>query len=115
MQIQHTVEWITKSVKGAILDTAAELFPMVEGKFPDSLAISITNTDANDAMYVRVLPMEETNDLSTTVFTEKIPATESRQFQIKRGNGVVNQKKQLRIYILGASTPGTTYTADCWI
>jgi len=115
MQIQHTVERITKSVAGAIVDTAAELFPQVEGKFPESLAISITNTDATDKLYVQLVPFGTANSLSTTVFTECIPALESRQFQIKRGGQIVDKSQQIQIYILGAASPGTTYTAHCFI
>ena len=117
MKIEHTVEYITKSVAGAVVDTAlgSELFPMVDGKFPNSIAISIANTDASDKLYVQLVPLGTPSTLSATVFTECIPALESRQFQVKRGTGVVDPTKQIQIYILGAASPGTTYTAHCFI
>jgi hypothetical protein len=113
--IQHTVKKITASVSGAIIDTAlgSELFPAVNGVYPESIAISITNTDATDAMYVQ-LTDGAASTLSTTVFTEKIPATESRQFQIERPHPIEAQET-IRIFILGAASPGTTYTATCFI
>jgi hypothetical protein len=108
--IQHTVKKITASTSGAIIDTAlgSELFPAVNGVYPESIAISITNTDATDAMYVQ-LTDGAASSISTTVFTEKIPPTESRQFH------PIEAQETIRIFILGAATPGTTYTAHCFI
>ena len=114
--IQHTVRKITATTSGAVIDTAlgSELFPAVNGQFPESLAISITNTDATDKLYVQVVKPGDASTLSITVFDECIPALESRQFQFERPYPNAPEQS-LRIFILGAASPGTTYTAHCFI
>ena len=113
VQIQHTVSKIVKKVAGTVTDTVTEIFPEVNGKFPQSVAISITNTDAADVLYMQAVTNGTANSLTTTVFDEKIPVLESRQFQFERPHPI-DPTQTMRIYLLGAAA-GTTYTATLYL
>lgn len=109
MKIEHYVERVVRKVSGSCTTAAEEIFaPDANGVYPLGDVVSITNTHASQIIYVQMVQNGTANTLSTSVYDEKIPAGESRQFQMRRPHRS-DQSKTTRFYIYGSAS-GTTYT-----
>lgn len=111
--IQHTIKKVVERTNGNVGTTpVVELFPANNGVVKDCVSVSICNTHASQDIYVQLEDATTANTLSTSIYDEKIPAGESRQFQVLLPNP--DGEGNTRIYILGSGAT-TTYTAKKYI